>query len=488
MARTARLKVLTAMAVKAYYDDVKQVKPLHDGGGLYLRKRDASARWYLRMTEPGTGIEQWHILFPEDAGGGYPNKSLAKAREEADRLRTTRSQGLDPRAERDRGIRDRREADRQEREAAAIEEARRLTVRQLFEQWCATQLQPHLRADGKRTGRKDGGKYVREQFERHIFPKVGELALADLRKADLLVLLDAQKSAGKMRTANMLLADLKQMLDYALDREHIAGNPLATVKKGKVGGPSVERDRALSDDEIQLLAPAIAGAKMQPRNAAAIWLTLSTGVRAGELMGAVWADILPNEPKPRTARIDSLLELADAEDVKLGIIDVAARTWHLPTTKNQRDHTIHLSDFALKQILVLDQYREVLTGSSAGELSPWVFPATQNNRPVCVKSFGKQLADRQRASEKRLSNRTKATTSLALPGGRWTAHDLRRTAATLMARLGFPSDTINECLNHIQADRMARVYIQDRREADQRRAFDALGTRLQELVSADTTT
>jgi len=84
-----------------------------------------------------------------------------------------------------------------------------------------------------------------------------------------------------------------------------------------------------------------------------------------------------------------------------------------------------------------------------------------------------------------MQNRTKATEALSLPGGRWTAHDLRRTAATLMARLGFGSDTINECLNHMQSDRMARVYIQDRREADQVRAFDALGARLASLTGGE---
>jgi len=116
-------------------------------------------------------------------------------------------------------------------------------------------------------------------------------------------------------------------------------------------------------------------------------------------------------------------------------------------------------------------------------LAPWVFPATDNARPVCIKSFGKQLADRQRDPDARMMNRTKATEALRLVGGKWTAHDLRRTAATLMARLGFGSDTINECLNHISADRMVRVYVRDRREADQKRAFDALGARLHELVS-----
>ena len=52
----------------------------------------------------------------------------------------------------------------------------------------------------------------------------------------------------------------------------------------------------------------------------------------------------------------------------------------------------------------------------------------------------------------------------------------------MMARLGFSTDTINECLNHITTDRMARVYIHDRREADQARALDALGTKLEELT------
>lgn len=367
-------------------------------------------------------------------------------------------------------------------QAAELAEQRRVTFRQVFDDWRAADLQPRVRADGKRTGRVDGGQYVFDQFTRHVFPAVGTMALSDVRKADLLALLDAQKSAGKMRTANVLLADIKQMMDFALEREIIDRNPLATVKKNKVGGPSVERDRVLADDEIKLLVSAIAGARMNKRSARAIWLTLATGVRVGELMGAIWADALPTEPKPRKAKLDALQAMANAEGVKLGIVDLAKCTWYLPTTKNERDHTVHLSDFAIEQVQFLKQHREVLTDSTTSELSPWLFPATDNRKPVCVKSFGKQLADRQREPEQRMSNRTKATTALMLPGGRWTAHDLRRTAATVMARCGFGSDVINECLNHIQTDRMARVYIQDRREADQVRAFDALGKRLAELT------
>ncbi len=179
--------------------------------------------------------------------------------------------------------------------------------------------------------------------------------------------------------------------------------------------------------------------------------------------------------------------LAETEDVKLGLVDLHACTWYLPTTKNQRDHTVHLSAFAIEQFKKLHTLRVTLqeTGNAEldGQLSRWVFPASDAMCPVCVKSFGKQLADRQRSPDQRMTNRSKATNALMLAGGKWTAHDLRRTTGTLMARLGFSTDTINECLNHISADRMARVYIRDRRQADQARAFDAMGAKLAMLVS-----
>jgi hypothetical protein len=52
-----------------------------------------------------------------------------------------------------------------------------------------------------------------------------------------------------------------------------------------------------------------------------------------------------------------------------------------------------------------------------------------------------------------------------------------------MSSLGFGSDVIEECLNHMIASRVARIYIRDRREAEQIVAFDALGRRLSELVT-----
>lgn len=61
---------------------------------------------------------------------------------------------------------------------------------------------------------------------------------------------------------------------------------------------------------------------------AAIWLTLASGARVGELLGAIRADSLPAGLKARTDRLIELQEITDANDVKLAIADFKVRTWH----------------------------------------------------------------------------------------------------------------------------------------------------------------
>lgn len=331
--------------------------------------------------------------------------------------------------------------------------ARRLTVRALFDQWRRVELTPQSLADGSRKGRKDGGEWVLRSFERRVFPTLGAVAAEDVRRADLLAVLDDAKLDGRLRTANVLLTDLRQMFRFAAEREIVQRNPLDGIKRANVGGKETERDRVLSDDEIRALSAAVPQARMAPRSAVAVWLILATACRVGEVMGARWEHV-----------------------------DLDHRTLFLPETKNERDHTVHLSDFAIAQMQALASMREMC---SDGKPSPWLFPATDPTQPVCAKSFGKQLADRQRGPKARMSNRSKRVQALSLPGGRWTAHDLRRTAATLMAGLGVSTDVIDECLNHKLQSKVARVYIKDRRRAEQALAFDALGRKLTELTACE---
>lgn len=432
------------------------------GAGVFAARITAAGEriFYFRYTN-SRGQRSYLLIGPYSPRGAGGRLTLSEGYKRASELSLLYQSGVRDlrehfeRLEADRlaaeAAEQRRLAEEQrQRDEAAAAAARRLTVRQIFDQWQRAELAPQTLADGTRVGRKDGGAWVRESFARRVFPTLGDLYVEDVTRAEILTLIDQTKAEGKLRTAQVLLADLKQMLRFATEREVIAHNPLEGLKRTRVAGRAVERDRVLTDDEIRTLMRAVPAARMAPRSVLAVNLILATATRVGEAMGARWDDV-----------------------------DLERRRWHLPDTKNQRPHLIHLSDFAAAQFEALAGLRELLP---SGALSPWVFPATDPTQPVCIKSFGKQLADRQREPERRMTGRTKATTSLALPGGRWTAHDLRRTAATMMARLGISTDVIDECLNHKLQSRVARVYIRDRREADQARAFDALGRQLQQLA------
>jgi integrase len=427
---------------------------------------------YLTLAAAREKAAAWSKMYKE----GERDLRQHFAKLEADRLQASE----DLRQQADKDKRAAATADQQ----AELDRQRRLTVIQVFERWAATELAPHVGGDGKRVGRKDGGQYIREQFNRRVFVTLGDIAVIDVRKADILAILDAVKAEGKLRTANMLLADLKQMFRFATEREIIEHSPIELISKRKVGGKDIKRNRVLSNDELAALVKQLPTANLSRRTVIGIWLILATGCRIGELMGAVWADAKPRQQELQ-ATVDEHNVAQKSGAVQLGFVDLKARTWYLPTTKNQRDHLVHLSDFAVKQFTELANLREA--DPVTGKPLAWAFPDSRGTGSVCIKSFGKQLADRQSSVSARLQNRTKSVDALVLEGGRWTAHDLRRTASTVMSQIGISNDVINECQNHIKQG-MSGVYIQDRREAEQIRAFDALGAKLAGIISGVTPT
>lgn len=115
------------------------------------------------------------------------------------------------------------------------------------------------------------------------------MPVEDVKRGILLDLLDAAKAEAKLRTANILLTDLKQMFRFALTRDLVLRNPLDTVSKRDVGGTHFERDRVLAADELRMLAKALPSSGLQPRFVAPrrfVWNATFTMV-AGS--GARWA-------------------------------------------------------------------------------------------------------------------------------------------------------------------------------------------------------
>lgn len=437
--------------------------PFKRGAGVFLARITPTGErlFYFRYTDsngtrPFLPIGKYH---PKGNSGGL---TLALAYRKASELSVLYQSGVRDLREHFIEIEEQKalaiETKKQEIAAAKVAEElaikQRITVKALFDRWAEVELQPHTTKDGKRVGRKDGGQYTKDQFQRRVFGPIGDKEAKLVTKADIFLILDDTKKGGKLRTGNVLLADLKQMFQFALARDIIDRNPLDTITKRQVGGADVVRKRVLDEAEIRLLELALKNAGMTRRSEIAVKMILATGCRISELMNATWEHV-----------------------------DFEALTWHLPDTKNQREHTIHLSPYAEMLFRQLAEMR-VWDTKPDGKPLPWVFPNKSKTGPVCIKSFGKQLSDRQRPLDKRLKNRTANTESLLLPKGHWTAHDLRRTTATTMAGLGVSTDVIDECLNHVIASKVAKVYIHDRRLGQQAAAFDLLGEKLAEWIPA----
>jgi integrase len=268
------------------------------------------------------------------------------------------------------------------------------------------------------------------------------MAVEDVTRGNLLAIIDGAKAEGKLRTCNVLLADLKQMFRFAESREVIRSNPLARVSKRDAGGADVERDRFLSEDELTNLATLLPKSGLPSRSCLMIWLLLATAVRVSELTEARWSHV-----------------------------DFNAGTWSLPATKSQRAHVVSLSTFASG---IFHDLRSV-SGSEE-----FVLLGRNHQSSMSSKTLTKQIADRQRPPSPRLTGRTRRTNSLTLPGGAWTPHDLRRTAATLMGELGVSPDIIDECLNH-SLGKITRIYMRSTRQTQQKDAFQMLGDRLSKI-------
>jgi integrase len=111
-----------------------------------------------------------------------------------------------------------------------------------------------------------------------------------------------------------------------------------------------------------------------------------------------------------------------------------------------------------------------------------MFPSTSVSDHVSVKSISKQINDRQRVQP--MKSRSTATNTLSLSGGKWTPHDLRRTGATMMGELGARPDVIERCLNHVEHNRVKRIYQRQQLISEQADAWRVLGEKLASLTSA----
>ncbi len=432
---------------------------LADGGGLRIRLLPPSrnhakgarlAEFHYKLKGPDGTYKNGALHlgtigdpFTDSTGKTRPF-GLADARQARDAARELVSKGVDPRdAAR---LADAEQAADVRRKLAELDGRR--TVKQAFERWQTTYL-------AKKHG--DAGQNAADIFERHVHPHVGEQPLEELRRDQVADLLDRLTSAGKNRTAAMLLQLLRQFVRWDSKRGGITHDPtIGLTKENDAGGKSKPRARALSQLEIVDLRKKLPDSALAPRIQHALWLILATGCRVGELSAARVSDF-----------------------------DLVAKVWTLPKTKNGSEHVVHLSEFAIEHLKKLFELRR-----KSAFLLPSRFVtiddepgAEREDKPIDHAVVGKMLNDRQRT--KPLKGRTKASGALLLARGKWTPHDLRRTMATRMRQdLRISSDVVERCLNH-KPQGIVAIYQTGELLAERKEAFEAWGAELERLMKLD---
>jgi integrase len=220
----------------------------------------------------------------------------------------------------------------------------------------------------------------------YVLPRWGDWRIQDITRRDIIALLDIIVDEGKPTTANRTLATLSKLFAWAVERSIIEVSPCIGVKRPAL---EISRDRVLADDELATVWKA--AERLGYPFGTFVQLLVFLGQRRNEIAGMRWSEI------------NGLL-------------------WTLPAsrTKNKRLHEVPLS--AAAQTLLAKMPR--ISGSD-------FVLTTSGKKPIRDFGFAKRRID-----------------ELAPIAPPWTFHDLRRTMASGMARLGQPVHVIEAVLNH----------------------------------------
>jgi integrase len=239
---------------------------------------------------------------------------------------------------------------------------------------------------------------VERQIEKEIIPRWGARPIASIHKRDVPGLIDPIAARAPVM-ANRVLATVKQLFKWAAKRGLIETAPFGDYEKPAT---EVSRDRRHSDAELALLWRAT-GAIGYPFGSI-VRLLILTGARKDEVGLMRW-----NENN------------ADFT------------TWVLPASraKNGIEHTIPLSSLARSILMALPRI---------GDADGFVFTTGSRGRGA--------FNDYSRGKIK-LDEAIADLTEDGQPIPHWTLHDIRRTVASGMARLGIQLPVTEKILNHI---------------------------------------
>ena len=274
-------------------------------------------------------------------------------------------------------------------------------------------------------------KEIERALKAEIVPKLGKRRITDIKRRDLVLILDDIKDRAPVM-ANRVLAYTRKMFSWAVGRDVIEINPFMGMNR-----PSKEesRVRALSELEIKTLWHNLDNARMGEMVKRCLKLILVTGQRPGEVIGMHRKEI-------------------DGD------------WWEIPPerSKNNVAHRVYLTSLA-KQ----------LTGDSVG----YIFESpTNHGAPYEVRTLTHAIKQNlPHTPESKVEDRLK------IP--HFVPHDLRRTAATRWAEMGTTGELIDRLQNHITKQKQGVGHIYNRYSYDKEKqiALEAWERKLLGIVN-----
>jgi integrase len=258
--------------------------------------------------------------------------------------------------------------------------------------------------------------------------------LSQITRADVHQMLDEIVDRGAPIAANRRFAAFRKMCKWAVARGIIDGSPCEGMS-----APAAEtkRERVLTDDELRLVWHACQHVGLF---GGVVRLLVLTGARRDEVAGMEWAEL-----------------------------DLDACTWTLPAAraKNKREHVVPLSDAAL----------DIIKGLPRVEGRRFLFSTTGRTH---VSGFSKAKVKLDAAMRA-----LRGDAAELVPA--WVIHDIRRTVATNLQKLGVRLEVTEAVLNHVSGSRAGIVGVYQRHDfaTEKRAALTAWARRLNEIVTGE---
>ena len=270
-------------------------------------------------------------------------------------------------------------------------------------------------------------------LDRDVLPYIGSFKLKDLTQASIRAVLDRIDRRGAHNQAWQTLKIVRKMLNYAVSRGAIPTNPAARIVREAT---YVAKERALSDKELEGLFRALPKLRMQDSVRNLLFFQLLTAVRLSEAREARWEEI-----------------------------DVESTRWLIPEQRMKmgKAHLVPLSEPVLE---ILKGMKGFGAGTKRSGRAAFIFPGEKAGRPFNLQVLGHAL--RRKINKDVLRDHEVAF---------FTPHDIRRTAATIMRRLGFGL-VVDRVLAHAPRSVTDRHYDVHDYEPEKRAALYALANHI----------